>query len=1212
MKLQSNDEMQEGDVPSAEHATSWWYLDTSGFECGPYNSSTMRDMFLKGQFHEKQLKFRSNALGQADFLPLSAHFPNEEDAFATLHASESQTAQPPMQPPATGAATIPTKSVKRPFEMAMDSKHAGAPRDPQAAFDSSALSQHEEVDEGNKLRSFFDKFFRENHVSKTGQQALIGKLVSNQVKADKSIFKLDTIMLEHMGIDYPGVVADYIKHKDVKFNLSLEWNPNCCYVLEKTNRLPLDLVRDLFHNHLDTSKCVPGRLFLRTPDSYVYRFEGDAIDVHHNHLVVPDMFRKEQIPSPMVTVEDFDLSSLYPALSEFCYQTNQANQAKADNCRTLLKLSPQKVADHFRGCLKNQSIFYEQVLAGVYRWLPSTKLFAFFGIRTVGNQLQLTVGFPGTSCLQDVLTDLTIVQASEGFGEAKFHKGFYEVACAFPLLSLFGNFAKEAREAKKEPIIVCTGHSMGGAVAHLVHTLVRKQCPEFESVHKATLCSVAFGAPQWTTAEAIDALGKRILAKRYVNVVLEADPIPKLCWQGFSKELLKSFDLASFRPAEVLFGTLVAQLNVLPEYSHVGQVVVLKRDGATVDKISLEEKPFSKDSIRCHSMENYKIHVKRNFSSAVHNVPSPTTEMKHWITKVKDCCIVQYDEDCSFMLRVKLVVVGAQFISKVVITANGQTEKTLLPAVPCYLLGVDPERIDVVDYCIKVQEKPPRHTRWKLQVFTFFNGVIARDNADQRTEVGFEVARTHLHASNFFKPMFWLALVDETDQDQIDTVSGALAIIDSVCKLNIKQEIESYRKVREKSMTEMNDIRKKIEKHQSTRNEAMVKKESSRLYELQKQHLLAMRELMGSLNRTSSEVTKYFARDHFQTLRRGMFKWFFPSVAFIALVCALPIAGAAAAGAMVLGEVVVAGVILGSTFTTASLSAFAVSYAEECYQSIAENEKYKAVMHKVISIISGKDPELEDASNLEMRLCKMIGLDPSCPEWKGDTAVEMAQELVSKTKMETTMFLGHTVALYKYIQAVQALAVLRRFMQDHPLIGVVGTKNSGKSTFVNMILESEKQTTRTSTGFSIKGETLLPRIYRVQNANLVDFPGTDGITTLGMDEAYTDATIFIFRAIDHATKSQLVLKRFERNSYRVLLNFSDVMQATETHGFVREWCEKLSTEVQCSVPSRWVHLSSLTRQYGPEPEPPVLGNEGVLEMARQFFNEVVQGYHQRA
>ncbi|CAK9881404.1 unnamed protein product [Sphagnum jensenii] len=135
------------------------------------------------------------------------------------------------------------------------------------------------------------------------------------------------------------------------------------------------------------------------------------------------------------------------------------------------------------------------------------------------------IAFRGTTTLEDVATNLKLANHSR-FGGA-FHSGFFKRTDVFvkpdcnPMLGLF---------SLQKRIIFC-GHSLGGAVAHMVlfRLLVENNWNPNDEEFPNSLISIAFGAPHVCDRDAAQIINADVnLRWRFMNFVNQSDPVPRL------------------------------------------------------------------------------------------------------------------------------------------------------------------------------------------------------------------------------------------------------------------------------------------------------------------------------------------------------------------------------------------------------------------------------------------------------------------------------------------------------------------------------------------------------------------------------------------------------------------------------------------------------------------------------------------------------------
>ncbi|XP_078667841.1 uncharacterized protein LOC144909632 [Branchiostoma floridae x Branchiostoma belcheri] len=143
------------------------------------------------------------------------------------------------------------------------------------------------------------------------------------------------------------------------------------------------------------------------------------------------------------------------------------------------------------------------------------------------NREEVFVAFKGTTEFKDVMDSLSIWQ--EGGGQSrdnndvgvggKYHKGFKELAFLVPAQSILEKYSDSR-------IVVC-GHSLGGAVAHIV-ALNMMACllKEGKKQQLDKVTSIAFGAPYFGNDGAQQFAEKHNFSPRLLTIVNEEDPVP--------------------------------------------------------------------------------------------------------------------------------------------------------------------------------------------------------------------------------------------------------------------------------------------------------------------------------------------------------------------------------------------------------------------------------------------------------------------------------------------------------------------------------------------------------------------------------------------------------------------------------------------------------------------------------------------------------------
>ncbi|XP_066277427.1 uncharacterized protein [Branchiostoma lanceolatum] len=138
---------------------------------------------------------------------------------------------------------------------------------------------------------------------------------------------------------------------------------------------------------------------------------------------------------------------------------------------------------------------------------------------------EVFVAFKGTTDFKDVMSDLNIWQ--EGAGQSrgshnsgvggKYHAGFMHLAFRVPADRI-------VEEYSNSRIVVC-GHSLGGAVAHIVAlNMMVYLRTKGQPVDNVT--SIAFGAPYFGNDGAQQFAEEHNLSPRMLTIVDEKDPVP--------------------------------------------------------------------------------------------------------------------------------------------------------------------------------------------------------------------------------------------------------------------------------------------------------------------------------------------------------------------------------------------------------------------------------------------------------------------------------------------------------------------------------------------------------------------------------------------------------------------------------------------------------------------------------------------------------------
>ncbi|KAG0577129.1 hypothetical protein KC19_5G133100 [Ceratodon purpureus] len=137
------------------------------------------------------------------------------------------------------------------------------------------------------------------------------------------------------------------------------------------------------------------------------------------------------------------------------------------------------------------------------------------------------IAFKGTESLADISADL-MVDSHSMFG-GYFHRGFFNRASNFMDMRASLNPLEYLIERGKR-VIFC-GHSLGGAVAHtvLLRFFLENDVLPNEGICPNSLISIAFGAPHICDAEIADKVNSNANLKwRFINFVNQSDPVPLL------------------------------------------------------------------------------------------------------------------------------------------------------------------------------------------------------------------------------------------------------------------------------------------------------------------------------------------------------------------------------------------------------------------------------------------------------------------------------------------------------------------------------------------------------------------------------------------------------------------------------------------------------------------------------------------------------------
>eukprot|EP00058_Branchiostoma_floridae_P022551 XP_002608041.1 hypothetical protein BRAFLDRAFT_74990 [Branchiostoma floridae] len=189
-------------------------------------------------------------------------------------------------------------------------------------------------------------------------------------------------------------------------------------------------------------------------------------------------------------------------------------------CCQAVYLSDIPDTDAVRHFFNSEGKLHDFVRVSVSRYGPVRYLLA-----ETQDEEEVFVAFKGTSDFNDVMCDLSFWQ--EGAGQSgdshntgvggKYHKGFMHLAFLFPVNRILEEYSNSR-------IVVC-GHSLGGAVAHIVAlnmmVHLRSQGQPVDNV-----TSIAFGAPYFGNDGAQQFAEKHNLSPRLLTIVNEKDPVP--------------------------------------------------------------------------------------------------------------------------------------------------------------------------------------------------------------------------------------------------------------------------------------------------------------------------------------------------------------------------------------------------------------------------------------------------------------------------------------------------------------------------------------------------------------------------------------------------------------------------------------------------------------------------------------------------------------
>ncbi|XP_078662758.1 uncharacterized protein LOC144906412 [Branchiostoma floridae x Branchiostoma belcheri] len=199
---------------------------------------------------------------------------------------------------------------------------------------------------------------------------------------------------------------------------------------------------------------------------------------------------------------------------------NSGDVQRALICCQAVYLSDLPDTDAVQQFFASEGKLHDFVRVSVSRYGPVRYLLA-----ETGNREEVYVAFKGTSDFGDVMSDLSFWQ--EGAGQSgdshnsgvggKYHSGFMRLAFLIPAHRILEEYSNSR-------IVVC-GHSLGGAVAHIVAlnmmVHLRSQGQPVDNV-----TSIAFGAPYFGNDGAQQFAEKHNLSPRLLTIVNEKDPVP--------------------------------------------------------------------------------------------------------------------------------------------------------------------------------------------------------------------------------------------------------------------------------------------------------------------------------------------------------------------------------------------------------------------------------------------------------------------------------------------------------------------------------------------------------------------------------------------------------------------------------------------------------------------------------------------------------------
>ncbi|XP_035671791.1 uncharacterized protein LOC118412856 [Branchiostoma floridae] len=175
---------------------------------------------------------------------------------------------------------------------------------------------------------------------------------------------------------------------------------------------------------------------------------------------------------------------------------------------------------------------------------------------------EVFVAFKGTTDFQDVMANLNIWQSASSQSRAnhntgvggKYHAGFMHLAFLVPANRILEEYSNSR-------IVVC-GHSLGGAVAHIV-ALNMMACLLNKGKPVDNVKSIAFGAPYIGNDGAHQFAEEYNLSPHLLTIVNEKDPVPYILRlaetvQCAGKTVLKKVENFSSTAAPIVLGILAS------------------------------------------------------------------------------------------------------------------------------------------------------------------------------------------------------------------------------------------------------------------------------------------------------------------------------------------------------------------------------------------------------------------------------------------------------------------------------------------------------------------------------------------------------------------------------------------------------------------------------------------------------------------------------